>query len=191
MRNARPIAAMVLLPACLYSAAAGATVISFSGHLNATAKVMPDASCAPSPLRGQIMPANSMGTSPLGDFTYSHSICLSGGPGPSHGVFSIFFDDGQFDGTLTGLAVAVGDGTFSQTFDYIISGGTGRFAGGTGTFRATGTVDPRIPPPRISFDLAPTNAVPEPAAWATMLLGFAIVAATVRRRGIAGAVSLS
>ena len=167
---------------CLGGTMAQAATIDFSGALIATPTVAPDPTCVPPPLRGTISRPNSSGQSPLGAFTYSHSVCITGGAGPVTGAFSVFFDNDQFDGTLIGQAVAAGDGTFNQVFNYTILGGTGRFAGGTGTFRGDGTVDPRTPPPRVTFDFTPTNAaVPEPATWATMLLGFTIVGAGLRR----------
>jgi len=173
----------LMLAACLNGVPASAAVIDFSGTLSATATVMPDPSCAPLPLRGMIARPNSSGLSPLGAFTYSHSICITGATGPIHGIFSVFFDSDQFDGTIVGQAVAAGDGTFNQVFNYTILGGTGRFAGGTGTFRGDGTVDPRMPPPRINFTFTPTNAaVPETTTWAMMLLGFGSVGARMRRQ---------
>jgi hypothetical protein len=170
------------LALCLGATMAQAATIDFSGSLTATASVAPDAGCAPAPLRGTISRPNSSGLSSLGAFTYSHAVCITGGTGPVTGVFSVFFDADQFDGTLIGQAVAAGDGTFNQVFHYTITGGVGRFAGGTGTFRGDGTVNPLTPPPRIDFAFTPTNsAVPEPATWATMLLGFVAVGAGLRR----------
>lgn len=172
----------LMLAAYPYGSAASAQIIDFSGTLSATATVMPDSSCAPLPLRGMIARPNSSGQSSLGAFTYSHSICITGATGPVHGIFSVFFGNDQFDGTIIGQAMAVGDGTFNQVFNYTILGGTGRFAGGTGTFRGDGTVDPRMPPPRINFTFTPTNAaVPEAATWAMMLLGFGAAGAGLRR----------
>lgn len=171
----------VMLAACLSGASASAA-IDFSGTLSATASVMPDPSCTPLPLRGMIARPNSSGQSSWGAFTYSHSICITGATGPVQGIFSVFFDNDQFEGTIIGQAMAAGDGTFNQVFNYTILGGTGRFAGGTGTFRGYGTVDPRMPPPRINFTFTPTNAaVPETATWAMMLLGFTAVGAGMRR----------
>ncbi len=37
----------------------------------------------------------------------------------------------------------------------------------------------------VSLDLAPTAAVPEPATWAMMIVGFAMIGATLRRRSTA------
>lgn len=172
----------LMLATCLNGASASAAVIDFSGTLSATATVMPDPNCAPLPLRGMIARPNSSGQSSLGAFTYSHSICITGATGPVYGIFSVFFDNDQFEGTILGQAIAAGDGTFNQVFNYTILGGTGRFAGGTGTFRGDGTVDPRMPPPRINFAFSPTNStVPETTTWAMLLLGFATVGAGMRR----------
>src|SRR5205085_10702154 len=93
----------------------------------------------------------------------------------------IDFGIDQFSGNFTGTSAATATlGLFDLVFTYNINSGTGRFAGGTGAFNQVGTVDVRGgPPSRLSLNF---SAVPEPATWAMMLLGFAGIGLTTRRQ---------
>ena len=161
-------------------AGADAVVVPFTGSLTATAAVAPNAACAPQPLQGVI--SGGAGLSSFGSFVYSHTVCLSGGVGPVSGNFLANFGVDQFQGTLHGAAVAGAiAGTFDQTFNYVVTGGTGRFLGATGSFLGIGTVDARNPPPKIAFTFdGRIDAVPEPATWAMMLVGFGATGVAIR-----------
>ena len=165
-----------------------AALLIFNGSANATASVGADASCAPLPFRGIISHANSTGSSNLGSFTYSHNACTQGAMGPVVGNFELDFGSSLLSGGFEGFSVArLGTpGLFDQQFTYSVTGGSGLFAGATGSFMNVGTVDVRGgPPSRLAFQFdgainAP--AVPEPATWAMMLFGFGAVGYAVRSR---------
>jgi hypothetical protein len=97
------------------------------------------------------------------------------------GTYVVDFGTDQFNGALAGTSAAtVTPGLFDLLFNYSIAGGTGRFVGATGSFRGIGTADVRNGPPSIvSLNF---SAVPEPATWAMMLLGFGAIAIAVGRR---------
>ncbi|RYG87482.1 MAG: PEP-CTERM sorting domain-containing protein, partial [Alphaproteobacteria bacterium] len=71
-------------------------------------------------------------------------------------------------------------------FNYTITGGSGIFDGATGSFTNIGTVDVRGGPPSrlsLNFDGAIiAGAVPEPATWALLLLGFGMLGCGMRTR---------
>lgn len=180
-------AAAAVLPiavAALVGAPASAAVVSFVGTAAATAAPFADPSCAPLPFRGL---ATGSGTSSLGQFAYSHNVCIVGAVGPVIGTFVLNFGDAAVSGLLDGVATArVGvPGLFDQQFAYTMTGGTGRFAGATGRFTNIGTVDVRGgPPSRLSLNFEGTlnaPAIPEPATWAMMITGFGLVGAVARR----------
>ncbi|QGN56128.1 PEPxxWA-CTERM sorting domain-containing protein [Novosphingobium sp. Gsoil 351] len=166
-----------------------AAELIFIGSANATATVSASAACTPLPFRGIVMPQNSSGTSNLGSFTYSHDACTQGATGPVTGTFALDFGGSLLNGAFDGLSVARAGvaGLFDQQFTYNIAGGTGIFDGASGSFVNIGTVDVRGgPPSRLALNfngLINAPAVPEPASWAMMLIGFGISGAAMRRRG--------
>ncbi len=177
--------ARVALPFAALLSATGAhgAVLDFSGSFSGSAVVGPSSTCAPAPFQGAI--TGAVGTSSLGAFTYSHSVCLAGGAGPVNGSFILDFGDNELVGTLAGLATLSGTpGVFDQVFNYTITGGTGQFANASGSLTGIGTVDVRSPPPRVSFNLDGDiiGAVPEPGTWLLMLLGFGAIGFSIRRR---------
>lgn len=127
------------------------------------------------------------GTSPtLGAFTYSSDVCQAAGQ-PIVGTFNIVLGNGgSFGGTQSGLAtpIAFTNGRptlLSLLIDYTITGGTGAYAGATGSFVGRGTIDASSSPSLISLNFTP---LPEPATWAMMLVGFAGIGMAMRRRRV-------
>jgi len=119
----------------------------------------------------------------LGAFTYSSDVCQAVGQ-PIIGTFNIVLENGgSFGGTQSGLAtpIAFTNGRptlLSLLIDYTITGGTGAYAGATGSFVGRGTINASSSPSLISLNFAP---LPEPATWAMMLIGFAGIGAAMRR----------
>ena len=161
---------------------ATAAVLAFNGTATATAAPFTDASCAPLAFRG--LGAGS-GTSNLGSFDYSQNVCTAGG-GPVIGTFKLDFGSSSLTGLLDGVSVLRAPGFADQFFTYVLTGGTGRFAGATGSFTNIGTVDNRGgPPSRLALNFTGSidaPAVPEPASWAMMIAGFGLVGALARQR---------
>ena len=174
--------ALTILPMVMPAAAAS---VPFTGSVHATGGVGPDASCAPLPLRATVLSVNSTGSSNLGAFTYGHTLCTAGGPGPFDGTFSVLYAADMFSGTFTGVASPSGTpGLINESFIYSVTAGTGRFASGAGSFTGLGTLDARMPPPQLDlkFDgFIDLSAVPEPASWALMIAGFGVVGSSLRR----------
>jgi hypothetical protein len=140
-------------------------------------------------------PFSAMGNSNLGSFTASQSHCLDGGPpvaigAPDRpyydGLFTYSFASGNtLTGTYTGLLS--NSGTFGQVNnvqDFLITGGTGLFANATGSFLGTGQLLFGAGPPSatltISRGLITVAAVPEPATWWMMLVGFGMMGGSMR-----------
>ena len=173
------IRTMLLAAAIAAAAPATAATVAFTGAMSATGGVGPD------PTRATVLPANSSGSSNLGAFTYGQTLCTAGGPGPFSGTFTVFFASDEFSGTFDGLATPSGTpGLINESFTYLVTAGTGRFLGASGTFTGLGTLDARNPPPHLTLDFSgdlDLPAVPEPATWAMMIAGFGMVGAAARR----------
>jgi hypothetical protein len=168
----------VAAAAALASPALAAEVI-FSGGMSGPAIVGPDATCGSIPFRGTI--SGAAGSSSFGSFGYSHNVCTQGPTGgPIVGAFTINFGEDQFFGTLSGASQASGTANiFDLLINYSITGGTGRFLNASGAFTGSGTANTSTRPSIVSLNF---SAVPEPATWAMMLLGFGVVGASMRRR---------
>lgn len=173
-----------------FAAAAPAASIMFTGSAtNTNGPPQADPACAPL-LRISFGPAGTQGTSNLGAFTYSQAHCTTGGPGPySGGQFTYSFGGGDtLFGTYSGLASPSGTmGLLNNSIDLVVTGGTGRFLGGTGTITGTGTVDFRQGAPRQTLSLSGAldlPGIPEPASWALMIAGFGLAGRSLRRRAL-------
>ena len=120
-----------------------------------------------------------------------------------NGFFDVDFSAGQLTitalqvGTLSGTILAFTNLTTPWTSAALISGSVTNFDASdvtlnSGTLRVdfsdtgTGSVGPFAPGNQFVIALAPGGgAVPEPASWAMMVLGFGLIGATLRRRAAA------
>jgi hypothetical protein len=168
------------------STAAAAGDLSFFGAMSGLGVGVLDPNCAPLPAHGTVSPSTTIGTSTLGDFTYSHDMCFNPLGGPFEGTFVINFGADSFNGTFIGTdSPDVVAGVFDLNWTYTILGGTGRFLGASGTFIGLGTNDGRTRPTPVTLafnGIINAPAVPEPGTWAMMLLGFAGVGLALRSR---------
>ena len=173
------------LAAIEFASPADAAALLFTGTMSGLGVTGADASCAPFPFRGTIAASTSVGHSSLGDFSYSHNICLGGVNAGSAGSFLLDFGLGTINGSLTGFAAASSTpGISNVTFNYTILGGTGQYLGASGMFAGVGTTDARMRPSLVSQMFQGTinaPAVPEPATWAMMICGFAGIGFAMRR----------
>lgn len=182
--------ALMLLPAPLL--AANRLFTATEVHSNPPAS--PVGRCAPASLTVNIGPGfgPATGTSDFGGFvpTESHCIVLPLPAAYSDGRFSFAFtggDDlrGTYFGTLSGSATP---GTFTNVQRFTVTGGTGRFAGASGSLLGTGNVVFAAGrPPAATIDIAGTlalPAVPEPAAWSLLIAGFALTGTMMRQRRV-------
>ncbi len=136
--------------------------------------------------------ATSSGLSNLGAFvpTLSHCIQLPlslTDPTPfTLGEFLFEFAAGDtLIGTQSGSITPNSPGLFDIAQAFVVTGGTGRFAGASGSFTSVGTLNFRFGQPRTEHNfsgLLKAPAIPEPASWATMLLGFGIIGMALRSR---------
>ncbi len=168
---------------------AQAALMSFSGHFsNDTPTPMPNPACMAGQVFVSFNPDNStaQGTSNFGDFGPSQSHCIAPGQ-PYAGTFDFVFDLGDmFSGTTAGYMTPTATPLLFNSFvTYTVTGGTGRFAGATGTIKGVGLLDRAPMRPVNDLNLSGSlniAAVPEPASWAMMVIGFGAAGAALRRR---------
>lgn len=187
--------ATTLVAAAVWTQPAQAATVVFEGsRQNVDAPGPASARCgsrATTNIRNTPPTATSSGTSNLGSFTPTMSHCIQ--VPLTLGVTNIFdlgqftFDFGDGDsllGTYSGTLNPLSPGLFAVEQTHIVTGGTGSFAGWTGSFLSTGTLDFRSGRPTAAQTFAGTlvtPAVPEPATWALLVLGFGAIGAAMRR----------
>lgn len=172
----------------------------FSGALfNTNPPAAAGGRCAPAALTVSISPSlgASSGVSNLGAFSAIMSHCINPPlpTGYSLGMFAFDFGAGDLlTGTYDGVLSASGTaGLFNNFENYLVTGGTGRFAGFAGSLTGTGTVTfaANTPPRSLQLIRGSIGAVPEPKSWAMLLLGFGAVGYQLRRRRAAVRVTIA
>lgn len=140
-----------------------------------------------------ITPGNfsSTGTSNLGSFVATLSHCNIG-PVPTayvDGRALLEFDQGDsMTATYSGFSALTDvPGVFSSTQEWTVTGGTGRFLGATGHISHVGSLSVGLVNGVRSGIYAGSfeglvNVVPEPATWATLILGLGLVGVVTSRR---------
>ncbi len=192
---------IIVSAAVLAAAPAAAGGLAFSGtFVNTNPPAAAGGRCAVLTVSiRDAVPFYAHGTSTAGDFTSSQSHCLNSGPPAapgaspvpySDGVFTYSFGVGTLSGTYTGLLTNGGaPGVVDNTQDFVVTGGTGRFAGASGSFSGTGGIR-FVPgsPPAATLDFSGrvfAPGVPEPATWSLLVGGFLAVGIAARRRPVA------
>lgn len=187
MRSWVPItaAAIALLASTPFVPPAGAVVIEFAN----TGFVTPSAACPPPPAlpldcaltaTGDVVGVDGV----YGPWLFSSPFMAAsaGQPSPTQFLVSgtFLFDDpapsnNDLFGTVAGIFDVV---TFSTTFAYTVTGGSGAFAGASGT----GSSLVQINPLNLTYFESGTLSIPEPATL-TLVLGALLPLVLARTRG--------
>ena len=197
MRKSVFAALGLCLAAQPFGAAADAATVSISGTRENVNPLLPPGSgrCAPTYFNTVYIAPGSLsstGSSNFGDFTSTQSHCLVSAPPTSFvdGIFSYDFLAGDsFFGTYTGTVSATGtQGLFDTIENLVVTGGTGRFLGATGTVTSGGKLQFGMLNGRLVGNYAGSvdgllnlPAVPEPSVWGLLIVGFAATGWSMRR----------
>lgn len=174
-------------------AAQAATVVFSGSRMNVDAPGAPSARCGTlttASIRNDPPTATSTGTSNFGAFTPTLSHCIQlplspNAPTPfSLGEFIFSFESGDtLFGSYSGSVTPVAPGQFSIAQTHTVAGGTGLFAGATGSFDSSGSLSFLTGRPAVqqTFDgNLNVPAVPEPITWIMMIIGFGAIGFSMR-----------
>jgi hypothetical protein len=100
----------------------------------------------------------------------------------SDGNLSLSFSQGTWFGTTSGSGTGNGLGTATFTIDFLITGGTGLFAGATGEATITGTITTTSPTTESITGSYAGSLVPEPSSL-VLLAPAVVIGAVVVVRG--------
>lgn len=187
----RPLLAAFAIAIAATATPASAALVAFTGtEMNDTPPPAPSGSCGAGQIYIAFSPSTAVtaGTSNFGNFGPTAAHCLTPPPTSySGGVFTFAFDAGdEFSGTYSGFFTPTDvANVLNSTVDYVVTGGTGRFLGATGTIQGVGILDRRPLRPINNLTLngvLDLPAVPEPATWAMLIMGFGMVGVIGRRR---------
>jgi hypothetical protein len=152
---------------------------------------------------GPGLPSSSGTMDPFGPMVPTMSHCVESGPPTlfGDGIFTWEFANGDLlEGSYAGEVLGTADPNFFTTVtDYVLTGGTGRFLGASGSIFEEGSFrrGPRqdgVPGGQTRFSgtfagQLDLPAIPEPASWALMIMGFGAVGVRLRRRRFPGTVT--
>jgi hypothetical protein len=99
----------------------------------------------------------------------------------SDGMLSLTFVQGTWFGTTSGDGTASGLGTATFEVDFVITGGTGLFAGATGEATITGTITSSTTESITGSYVGSLSLVPEPSSLALLASAVAVGAVVVVR----------
>lgn len=176
---------------------AQSAIVAFTGtRENVTRPPVPNTGrCAPTFVRTIVIAPSALsstGTSNFGAFTADMSHCEATATLPRDVIdgrftFNFMAGDSLF-GSYTGQNTP-GQGVADVLHNFVVAGGSGRFAGATGTIVSRGTLRGATVDGALAGVFSGTldgtldaPGIPEPASWAMMIAGFALSGAAARSR---------
>lgn len=187
----RPVLAAVVLgmTSLLSSTAASAAPIAYTASQTSTSPPSAPGGRCPDGTNLAAIGDNvgtASGTSTFGPYEPTTSHCISGPVDGvrtiSDGLFTWLYEKGSLFGTYVGLVYPTETlGVFNPVQDYTITGGTGLFAGATGSVTSNGLIS--FGPGGVStLNLEFTGQIDIPAPPAAALFGLAALGLAVRRQ---------